>query len=188
MPKLPPRAKLPPVKSESKGGKKGSRISLSLKDLVVPIDSVKLDPDNARLHPERNIRAIQKSLERYGQTKPIVANRKDKIILAGNGTWEAAKGLGWVEIAVSFVDMAADEAKGYSIADNRTAELAVWDYERVGKLFEDGEQDTIGWSDDELLVLRGFNNPPDGDSKQVRLDRFDEKKVTCPDCGKEILL
>jgi len=73
----------------------------SLKPLAVPIDSVKLDSDNARLHPEGNIAVIKRSLEAYGQRKPIVVN--GDTVEAGNGLLQAARELGWEEIAAVFV-------------------------------------------------------------------------------------
>jgi ParB-like chromosome segregation protein Spo0J len=64
---------------------------------TVPIDSVRLDDQNARKHPDRNVKAITDSLVRFGQQKPIVA-MEDGTVIAGNGTYAAAKALGWTEI------------------------------------------------------------------------------------------
>lgn len=46
-----------------------SKISQHLRDigLVVPIDTLTIDPDNARLHPERNMEAIKQSLSGSGR-------------------------------------------------------------------------------------------------------------------------
>ena len=67
----------------------------------VDINSIFEDPENARLHPDANLTQIRKSLERFGQRKPIVVSEQDKIILAGNGTFRAAIKLGWTEIWVA---------------------------------------------------------------------------------------
>jgi ParB-like nuclease domain. len=56
------------------------------------------------LHPDLNLKAIKKSLEIYGQRKPIVVNKNRGFIEAGNGLFAAAKALGWKEIAVVFVN------------------------------------------------------------------------------------
>ena len=45
----------------------------SLRVEQVPIDSLHLDPANVRSHGPRNLEAIQASLARFGQQKPIVA-------------------------------------------------------------------------------------------------------------------
>jgi site-specific DNA-methyltransferase (adenine-specific) len=93
----------------------------------VSIDSLDLDPRNARKHDAKNLKAIADSLEQFGQRKPIVV--WGKTVVAGNGTLAAARSLGWSEIAVARVpgDWSSDQVKAYALADNRSAELAVWD-------------------------------------------------------------
>lgn len=102
-----------------------------MKVRTVRIDSLALDPTNVRKHNERNLRAIKSSLESFGQRRPLIVargNTGEQIVIAGNGTLEAAKRLGWTEIQVTDVpaDWDADKARAYAIADNRTAELAEW--------------------------------------------------------------
>jgi len=99
----------------------------------ISITELSLDPKNARKHSQRNLDAIAASLEKFGQRKPIVVHRG--VILAGNGTLEAAKTLGWTEIDVAEVpdDWDDDTAKAYALADNRTAELAEWDESELAK-------------------------------------------------------
>jgi DNA modification methylase len=94
--------------------------TLRLTDLVS-------DPNNARKHDEKNLAAIKASLNQFGQRKPIVI--QGSTVIAGNGTLEAARQLGWDEIQVVRVpeDWTADQAKAFALADNRTAELATWD-------------------------------------------------------------
>lgn len=92
------------------------------------IDLLRLDPANARKHGKRNISAIAESLSRFGQRRPAVV-RTDGTVLAGNGMLEAARGLGWSEVAVTVVpdEWSVEEARAYALADNRTGELAEWD-------------------------------------------------------------
>jgi DNA modification methylase len=94
------------------------------------IADLTLDPNNARQHDEKNLKAIQGSLTQFGQRKPIVITEAG-VIVAGNGTVEAAKRLGWLDIEVVKVpnDWTPDKVKAFAIADNRTAELANWNQE-----------------------------------------------------------
>lgn len=124
---------------------------------VVEVDSLTPDPDNARLHPEANLESIKESLSRHGQLKPLVVRAENRVVVAGNGTLEAAKALGWTEIAVNLVDLSHLEAMGYGLADNRTAELAVWDVEvvaRLARLQQEAGENPIGWTAEDLVALR----------------------------------
>jgi DNA modification methylase len=88
------------------------------------------DPNNARQHDDKNLKAIMGSLKEFGQRKPIVITEAG-VIVAGNGTVEAAKRLGWLDIEVVRVpsDWTDAQVKAFAIADNRTAELANWNQE-----------------------------------------------------------
>lgn len=95
---------------------------------TVAVASLAFDPANARKHDEANLKAIAGSLNLFGQRKPIVVT-KAGVVVAGNGTLEAAKSLGWTDIDVVRVpaDWSADQVKAFALADNRSAELASWD-------------------------------------------------------------
>jgi hypothetical protein len=98
---------------------------------IISISSLVFDPANARKHSEKNLKAIKGSLSKFGQQKPIVIG-KDNTVIAGNGTLEAAKALGWEKIKVVRTDLKGKDATAFAIADNRTGELAGWDFEVLG--------------------------------------------------------
>jgi DNA modification methylase len=130
----------------------------ALLSLSVNIDSIKQDPKNARKHPDRNLETIKKSLSAFGQRKPVVVNRNTGHIEAGNGLWQAAKALGWSEIAVAFVNDASEVAQAYGIMDNQSALLAEWDLPNLKDLLQgldDGETDMslTGFTTEEIENL-----------------------------------
>ena len=94
---------------------------------TLQIKDLRPDPNNARQHDDKNLKAIQGSLKEFGQRKPIVITEAG-VIVAGNGTVEAAKRLGWLEIQAVTVpgDWTPEQTKAFALADNRTAELAAW--------------------------------------------------------------
>jgi site-specific DNA-methyltransferase (adenine-specific) len=96
------------------------------------------DPNNARQHDDKNLKAIMGSLKQFGQRKPIVITEAGTIV-AGNGTVEAAKRLGWTDIEVVKVpnDWTPDKVKAFAIADNRTAELANWNQQVLEKQLQE---------------------------------------------------
>jgi DNA modification methylase len=101
-----------------------------MKIINLRITELTPDPKNARQHDEKNLQAIQGSLKEFGQRKPIVIT-EEGVIVAGNGTVEAAKRLGWTDIEAVKIpdDWTPDRIKAFAIADNRTAELATWNQE-----------------------------------------------------------
>ena len=124
---------------------------------TVLIESLVFDPSNANKHNPKNIEAIKYSLAKFKQQKPIVVDA-DNIVIAGNGTLEAARALGWQEITINRTHLKGAEAVAYAIADNRTAELADWDKEALGShlqgLQEDGwELEDLGFELDDLEEL-----------------------------------
>ena len=104
------------------------------------IAELKNDPANARKHSPRNLKAIRDSLDVFGQQKPIVVDSRG-VVIAGNGTLEAARELGWDEIDVAVTDLDPAHAQAFGIADNRTAELAEWDTDVLGQLLEGMDRD-----------------------------------------------
>lgn len=99
----------------------------------VSITDLKPYPRNPR---RGDVEEIAKSLEVNGQYKPIVANRRDGAILAGNHTWRAARSLGWKTIAVSWVDVDEDEAARIVLADNRTSDMSIYDDSKLLELLQ----------------------------------------------------
>lgn len=170
------------------------RIAPELQHMAVPIDSLTPDPMNARLHPERNLESIKQSLTQYGQVKPIVVRKATRVVVAGNGTLECAKALGWTEIAAHFVDMNEAEAAGYGIADNKTAELAQWDFRILKALDtlirEAGHHPPIGWTQKELDVLRavGWREPEEAEDQSAGLGNKYHVLIECDDEAQQIEL
>ena len=160
-----------------------SHIAEQLRPLAVPCSQLIPDPANARRHPEANLAALQGSLRVYGQSKPVVVNRRTGAIEAGNGALEAALALGWSHLAAVYVDDDPLTAVGFSIADNRTAELAEWDREALDKLL--GEIRT----DDPLLdrmfaELGGSTGRVQGRTDPDEVPALPDEARTKPgDCG-----
>jgi site-specific DNA-methyltransferase (adenine-specific) len=138
---------------------------------TVNVNSLIPDPANARKHDGKNLQAIAHSLEKFGQRKPICVT-PDSIVVAGNGTLEAAKSLGWTEIVIARtpVGWTWEQIRAFALADNRTAELAEWD----DKVLADQllELDANGWELEEL----GFANlePPLGQDEDEEPLSFDD--------------
>ena len=104
-----------------------SKITSQLQELAVPVEGLEGLP----LNPRRgNIEALKKSLDTFGQLKPIVFRVDDGVrtVIAGNHTLAAARELGWDEVAaVDATDLTPEEAQAFALADNRIADLGRFD-------------------------------------------------------------
>jgi DNA modification methylase len=122
----------------------------------IPLTDVVPDPANVRLHEARNLEAIKGSLARFGQQKPIVVDRAG-VIRAGNGTFEAARQLGWKTIHVVRTDLEGLEGTAYAIADNRTSDLSGFDEPALAQLLRDLQAEDallgVGFDEQEFSEL-----------------------------------
>lgn len=150
-----------------------------LKTENVPIASLELDPQNARKHSAKNLKAIMGSLENFGQQKPIVVS-KDGVVVAGNGTLVAAGKLGWTHIDIVRSKLEGTALRAYAAVDNRTSDTSEWNMDILPELLE-----AIG-KEFELEEI-GF---PDLDIKELKKDKREKEKTStkiihCPACGHE---
>lgn len=125
----------------------------------VAITSLKGDDQNAREHPERNLEAIETSLKKFGQQKPIIV-LKNGTVICGNGVFETAKKLGWTHIDVIYSKLNATDAKAFALADNRSSELSMWNPEildaSLKELSQEGYDLTdIGFADGDIAEIVG---------------------------------
>lgn len=184
-----------------------SYIHPDLRATALPIGSLTPDPKNARKHDRQNLDAIKTSLEKFGFRQPIIVQKQGMIVRAGNGRLEVALELGWTHVPALVVDETESEAVAYAIADNRTAELAEWDFGNLTDMLEelrnssdDSLLDAIGFDDESINFLleqanaasaeisldKRLNNSEEGQSasKELSLEDFgtDNFAHVCPRC------
>lgn len=93
---------------------------------IVPIGSLRLNPDNAKEHGAKQIRLIAASIEKFGFLAPIVIDEHG-LIVAGNGRWEAARLLRLTTVPVVRARfLSAEDRAAYALADNKLVELSPW--------------------------------------------------------------
>lgn len=119
----------------------------------VKLAEVKAHKRNYNRHPAVQVERIATSLRKFGQVRSIVVWRNT--ILAGHGVVEAAKSLGWREIAA---DVLPDEypehlALAYVAADNELGRLADPDQAALAAILEESKT-----ADAELMAAIGYND------------------------------
>ena len=153
---------------------------------TIALTDLSLDPSNVRKHSRRNLDAIKASLRKFGQQKPIVVDAKG-IVLAGNGTLTAAKELGWTEIQIVRTELAGVEATAFAIADNRTAELAEWEEDKLNAVLKSLQDEGVdlldlGYSPEDLAKMQTPDFAAGTVDDQGKLD--EKSPIECPHCHK----
>jgi ParB-like chromosome segregation protein Spo0J len=152
----------------------------TLAALREPLDSLKPYPRNPR---RGDLGAIRESLKAHGQYRPIVVNRRNHEVLAGNHTYAAAASLGWTEIAVTWVDVDEDTAARIALVDNRASDLATWDDQLLADLLGDlPDLSGTGFTQADLDQLLARLAPPDDFPDP---EDGPDPDYQCPSCGYE---
>lgn len=116
------------------------------------LDDLKHPEKNVRIHSEQQIRELKRSLERFGQTRALVVD-ENNVILIGNGLYEAMVSLGYQEASVYVkTELSENDKKKLMIADNKTYALGIDNLDTLNEFLEElqGDLDIPGY-DEEIL-------------------------------------
>jgi DNA modification methylase len=136
------------------------------------VDNLKPDPQNARVHSDKQIRQIAESIDVFGFLVPVLINSKNRVI-AGHGRLEAAKLLGMATVpAISLENLTEAQARAFAIADNKLTINASWDDRLLGEQFKalsevklDFSLEVTGFEMGEIdLMIEGLSPAPEGDA------------------------
>jgi DNA modification methylase len=162
------------------------------------IQRLRAAKNNPRVHSDRQIKLIKRSLQRFGFINPILADADDRII-AGHGRIKAAEQLGLTTVPVLRIEhLAEEEIRAYVIADNRLAEKSGWDKSLLAielqGLAEIGfEIEAIGFETAELdIILEEAAEAAEANGPDDIVPAIEETAVSTPGslwiCGEHRLL
>ena len=153
---------------------------------MVPVDRLSTHPENAR---RGNTAVIRESIRTNGFYGACVVQRSPGRILVGNHRYLAAVEEGLAEVPGVWVDKSDEEARRLLLVDNRSTDLASYDYTVLLRLLDEQKEETsllgTGWDDEDLvrLLAKIDPEPPEGWAT------FDEDSLLtdhqCPKCGYE---
>lgn len=119
-----------------------------MKTEVIKLSELKHPEKNAREHPETQIREIIRSVKEFGQTRPIVVD-ENNVVLIGNGLLEAMRTMGRKTASCIVV-------KGWSDVKKKKAMLADNKIFSMGKDNPDVLSEIIKELDETELDIPGF--------------------------------
>ena len=136
--------------------------------------------DNNPRNNDGAVDAVAESIREFGFKVPIVIDG-DNVIVCGHTRVKAAQKLGMETVPCIIADdLTPEQIKAFRLADNKTGELAGWDFAKL---------------EEELAALDGFDMSAFGfvQNEDVDIDSFFEdagekkekepKRIQCPHCG-----
>lgn len=160
-----------------------------LKFEYIDLNNIRPYEYNARIHSEKQIDRISKSIKEFGFLSPCLIDKNNNLI-AGHGRVDAARKAGITQAPCIRVEhLSEKQKKAYIIADNRLAELSSWNdeilREELSDICDKIDLAIIGFDD---FVLDPNDFDPATEEDQGKLDRTASQQVKCPNCGHVIEL
>lgn len=130
---------------------KGKKMQIVTKQIA----DLRQSKKNVRLHGDRQIKEYIRSIEMFGQVRPLVID-ENNVVLCGNGLLQALKQMGR-ETADCYVvaGMSERKKKKLMLADNKIYELGANNQEAFNDILKDlaGDIDVPGYDENLLKVL-----------------------------------
>lgn len=126
-----------------------------MKVISMTIDSLVSPEKNVRIHSEKQISEFVRSIEKFGQIRPVVVD-ENNTVLAGNGLVEAMKKAGKDTVFVYKMDnLSENDKKKLMIADNKIFSLGIDNLETLNSFLEDlrDDLDIPGFDEDILASM-----------------------------------
>lgn len=140
----------------------------------VPVKALKPYKRNPRKN-DKAVEYVANSIRQFGFKVPIVIDENYEIV-CGHTRWKAAKVIGLESVpCIMADDLTPEQISVFRLADNKTAEMADWDFDLLEMEFNDIDPDLFDMSD------FGFFQDDETEDKaptEVTEDDFDETTVT----------
>ena len=157
-----------------------------MKIVNINVDELKAYENNPRDN-EPAVESVANSIKEFGFKVPIIIT-KDNVIVAGHTRKLAAEKLGLKEVpCIVADDLTPEQIKAFRLADNKTAELAEWDFSLLEKELEeltafDFDMTQFGF-DESIFEVQ--EQTKEYKNEELSEDEFSEESYQheCPRCG-----
>ena len=165
------------------------------------VDDLKHVEGNTRLHSKRQLREYVRSIEMFGQIRPLVID-ENNVVLAGNGLLAALRMMGNPTVACHVVtSLTEKQKKKLMLADNKIFQLGEDDAYAFEEALRElsGDIDIPGYSADILKNLASdlktidnlrdeSTQPAQKKNRTPRKSKAASEQITCPHCGRTFTL
>lgn len=135
----------------------------------INVNSIKPYKNNPRKN-DQAVAAVAESIRQFGFKVPLVIDKNNEIV-AGHTRLKAALQLGIQTVPCLIADdLTEEQIKAFRLADNKTAELADWDFSLLNLELEELSKLDLDFS----LVDFGFDI---GTAEEIKEDDFDAEKA-----------
>ena len=158
-----------------------------MKIVNVPVDEITPYENNPRIN-EGAVEQLARIIEQLGFRNPAVLN-KDKVVIEGHTRLLAVKKLGWKTMpCIIATDLTPEQEQALRIADNKIAEIAEWDDDKLkvelAALQEAGfDLSLLAFGDDELEDLLRDDTGTHGETEPDAVPETPEVPVSTPAGG-----
>lgn len=150
------------------------------------ITEIKIDDlheyENNPRNNEGAVDAVAESIQEFGFKVPVVVDSKN-VIVAGHTRVKAAHRLGLTTIPCIIADdLTEEQVRAFRLADNKTAELAGWDFVKLESEMEtlkNVDMSAFGFEEHEDVDIDSFFEDAEPKEKEP-------KHIQCPHCGELI--
>lgn len=126
-------------------------------DEVVSINELKPNPKNPNTHPESQLKLLGEIIKKTGWRASITVSKLSGLIVKGHGRLYAARRAGLKNCPVEYQTFDSEEEElSALLADNKLAELAEIDTEKLAELFKEADFSDLsltGYSEKEFSSL-----------------------------------
>ena len=134
------------------------------------LSELHLNDKNPRFN-DNAVDSVAESIKEFGFKNPLIIDSNGKI-WCGNTRYKASQKLGLKEVPCIIADdLTEEQIRKYAILDNKTNEIADWNYELLGE--EIAELDFSNYEID-------FGIPEQEDNKEVEEDNYEEPEELQP--------
>ena len=149
-------------------------------DEIIDISKLKENPRNPNNHPKEQIELLAQIIRKTGWRAPITVSNLSGFIVKGHGRLQAAKAAGIKQCPVEYQNFQDEEEEMAALlADNKLAELAEIDVEKLTEIFQDYEFEDLSltaYSQEEFdKLLKAFEK----EEEVQRKDLSDTVKDIC---------